>query len=169
MSKEACHLRINDHFYDDGHVYRVINAKEGTHSGGNIHFTLEDFATNHRTDRHYGHKHHLVTVEPEVRKFSLSFLLDCTDGKQFLSLLDTKTCLGREDLFVTDAQVIADLQDHFATDDPEPLDVIVERVSVEKLHRDGSDYHVERVIFIEGIDMSHLYDHHRNKHHVHAH
>lgn len=166
MSKIAHQIKRGDYFYDgnDHQVYEVRDKKE-VHSKS-VHLEVQNFVSNHRTTRIYSHDHKLLVVEPENHNYDLSHLKDLTEGKQYLCLVDNMG-VAREDLFVDDESVINQLTSKFDENDNEKILVHVTKIHVDKLHRDQHDFDFEKVIGINGIDMSHLYDHHHHHHHVH--
>jgi hypothetical protein len=165
MSKIAHQLKRGEFFYDehDHQVYEVRDKKE-IH-GKSVHLDVQNFVSNHRTTRKYSHDHNLVVIEPERHNYDLSHLVDLTEGKQYLCLIDAHGEV-REDLFVDNKSVINDLIGYVEKLGDKVL-VHVTKVHMNKLHRDLHDFDHEKITGIKGIDMSHMYDHHHHDHHDH--
>ena len=111
----------------------------------------------------YSHDHKVRVVEPEHTKYELTGLQDNESGKLFITLLDKNGEL-REDMSVTREHVVKYLEDHFKTDNADPLTVFVTKAFVDKLHRVDKEVSLEKITRIEGVDMKHLYDKHHGHH-----
>lgn len=170
MSVTASTLKPGNFIYDenDKEVYEVVVKKDNKSSGNSVHLTLQNFRTNHRTDKHYGHDHHVRTVDPVYTLYTFSHLLDREGNHQYLSLI-AKDNTPREDLFVEDQVVIQGLKksidDH--KEKEKNLLVGVTSLTVDTIHRADKEVNIEKVTHIDGVDMKHLYDHHHHHHHVH--
>jgi len=167
MSTQARNLKRGQFIYHNNQVFEIVDLKNHVKSGHSIHFTVQDFATNHQSEKTFGLTHNVRLVEPSHLHYKLSHLLDeDDDGNQYLCLVD-KDLKPREDLSVNDPHVIKQLKEYLEKneDEEELLKVHVTQVHVDPLHRIDKAIDLTKVTGIQKIDMKHLYDHHHNKHH----
>lgn len=162
MSNTANHLKRGQFIYVEGHVYEIVDVKNVKNSHS-VHFTVQDFVTNHRSEKSFGLTQHVRTVEPETHHYNLSHLLDTEGSRQFVCLVDSNG-KPREDLYVEDPTVVQALSG-LTLDAENPAKVTVTRLHVDHLHRNETDVDLEKITFISGVDMKHLYDHHHHHHH----
>lgn len=172
MSITAHQLKYNEYYYDqkDKVVYHILR-KEDCHKNGHcIKLQVENFATCKHTNKTYSHDHHLVTVQPENKHYTLSHVvIDNESGKLFLKLFDNNMN-PRDDLYLNDAFLVKQMLDMVEKLKPEDIPNIkvnVIKLDVPAMHRADSDLSWERIIMISNIDFSHLYDPRHGHHHIH--
>lgn len=167
MNQEVKNLKKGDLVLMDKQAFVVLgnehDTKSGTHS---CKLLLENFMSNHRTEKHFSAKHHLRTLESISTTFDLVGLLDETNGKQFLSLLTKDTVEPIEDKFTEHDDIINYLVKYFEKNDA-PLSVTYTVALAAKQHRTETDLPFERITHLEGFDMKYQHDHHHKHHHVH--
>lgn len=170
MSEKAHHVKKGQYIVLDGKVHYVVGKGEtsGAHVAHNVHLTLQEFLTDHRTDKTFSHDHHLPLATESHHKYSLTHLLDETDGALFLSLVSDDGT-NREDLSEHNSEVKAYLKKHFESEDAEALEVTVTKVHADNPHSHSNDPDIclERLTRVQGLDMKHLHDHNHHHHHEH--
>lgn len=162
-------VKVGHYLYSEGYFYKVVSKKEVNGRGHHtVHLEVDNMLTDHRTVLHYGPHRHVLTVEPTTQHYQLTHLLDLSEGRQYLSMLNHDGDV-REDVCVTGDEVVSYLNE-WSKKEGEPLKVVLLRLEIDKIHSHGSDdgHVLERVVDIEGLDMKHLYDKHHGHHHVHT-
>jgi len=163
-------------FFENGEIYQIVEKNELRTKHHDYHLVVQNFHNNHRSTRHYSHDHLLHVVEPIHMHYKIVWVVSESEsgpGPETLrlELLDISTSEPRSDLIVTDPGLSAYLIAHFEPDDaqkiPEELDAHVYSFTIEPLHRSDKLVTVERIVSVQGYDMSHLYDHHHGQHHIH--
>ena len=130
-----------------------------------IKLSVENFESNHHTTLHFGLKHHVRLVCPEIVTYELACLLDNDNGKQYMSLLNTHTNEYKQDLYTDNKDLTDYFKKYFETNTDKFLTVKVVTIKIDKLHRIENDRLLEKIVHVDGFDMKHLYDHHHNHHH----
>lgn len=165
MSIQAKHLESGQFIYDenDKQVYKIIEKKSHKSDVHQEHLTVQNFNTNHKTNKSYSLDHHVRLLEPTYTTYTLSHLLDNPNGSnQFMSVYDSNATV-REDLYVSDPNIIKQLQSIKLEDNTVTLNVT--KIEVDTLHRTDNTIVIEKVTDISGVDMKHLYDKHHKEHH----
>lgn len=168
MSLTAHHLKTNEYFYDehDKTVYHVLKKEDCHKDGHKVKLQVEVFATGKHTNRSYSHDHHLIKVEPHTINYTLSHVTENETGGLQLGLFDSNMT-PRDDLMLTDESLILQTLKvcEEKKDDLSSVNVRVLSIEVPAMHRTDEDVAMERIVFITGVDFSHLYDHHHGHHH----
>ena len=78
MSISAKHLKYGQYIFDDSdnQVYQIVDKKEHKTDIHTEHFTVYNCSSNHQTTKIYGSEHHIRLVEPTIKHYTLSHLLD---------------------------------------------------------------------------------------------
>jgi len=173
MSVTAHTIHQGQYFFENGQIYQIVGKKELKTKHHDYHLVVQNFHNNHRSTRHYSHDHLLYVVEPTHMHYKIVWVAE-QDAAIRLELLDVSTNEPRSDLTVTDPGLLSYLVAHFKSEEdedrdfiPEELDAHVLCFTVEPLHRADKSVTVERIVSVQGYDMSHLYDHHHGQHHIH--
>ena len=166
ISTEAKHIKKGNYLLHDEHVYYVLSVEEHANHGNHmIKLSVENFESNHHTTLHFGLKHHVRLVCPEIVTYELACLLDNDNGKQYMSLLNTHTNEYKQDLYTDNKDLTDYFKKYFETNTDKFLTVKVVTIKIDKLHRIENDRLLEKIVHVDGFDMKHLYDHHHNHHH----
>ena len=168
MTVEARNIKKGDYLLLDKQAFKVLGNDHYTKTG--THFCklhVENFMSNHRSEKHFSAKHTVRNLESTHKTYDLVGLLDEQSGKQYLSLLTKDTVQPVETKYVEHDDIVKYLTEHFESSDS-PLSITFTTIEAPKQHRVESDLTFERVTQLEGFDMKHQHDHHRGKHHVHT-
>ena len=165
MSQQAHHLKPGTYLYVNNAVYQLISAHE-VRSGHSVHCLVENFMTGHRTKMNFGLHHHVRVVEPEQFHYTVTGLQDQQGDRLFLSMLTAgDEPQPREDYAESDPVVQEYLTKYFENSENDPLEVILTRIHIEKLHRVDKEVTLERLTKVPGLDQKHRHDHHHHHHH----
>lgn len=164
MSLQAHKLINNMFIYEKSKIYHILKKEED--KAKNVHLTVQEFESEHKSTMKFSHDHNVRVVEPETKHFKLTHLLDMSnDGTVFVSLLSDDGTV-KEDISVHHKYVIDYLNEHFNKSE-DSLNVNVMHIHIDPLHRIDKEIDIEKITHIEGLDMKHLYDKHHGKHHIH--
>lgn len=172
FAMKACELKTGNFFVEGTEIFRVVSKKTLKTKHHDLHFTVQSMTSDRRSTRHWAHGHEVRAVEPDVHHYKIVGVT--TEARRVdpnaeryvvLDLLDVRTNELRSDMLVSDPGLMTYL---LHREDKE-LDAYVYNFSVDPAHRDEQEIKLEKLVSVQGYDMSHAYDHHHGHHHGHGH
>lgn len=168
MSVEAKDIQKGQILFLDKQAYVVLDVEKLTRTGTHhVKVQLENFMSNHRTEKSFGYTHNVRYLEATSTTYMVTDLADYTGGHQYLTMQDKDTGDEVTGMYVEHDDMIQYLTKHFESDNPEPLSITFTRVEAPKVHRVESDMAFVRPTRLEGFETKHQHDHHHNRHHIH--